>query len=176
MDKIFESHIYKYSIDNYEKINEGLISEIYDLRKNNPQGVRKSNYGGGWHSDISNSKFTELSKIISKLFSEKVMNLNMDLNVSDIWANINPKGAANKPHNHDGSYFSGVYYIKVPENSGNLVFLNPFFYKYFLLDNLKENFYHQKILMELERYQKRYWSPGRSIEYKPKEGDAYFFI
>jgi len=42
-----------------------------------------------------------------------------------MWANINPPGALNRPHLHPNSHFSGVYYIKAPKNSGQIVFNEP---------------------------------------------------
>lgn len=39
----------------------------------------------------------------------------------NIWLNINYPGSYNSPHIHQGDR-SGVYYVKVPEGSGDLVF------------------------------------------------------
>ena len=39
-----------------------------------------------------------------------------------IWANINNKEDYNISHTHPYSHYSGVYYVKVPKNSGNLYF------------------------------------------------------
>ena len=45
--------------------------------------------------------------------------------IGNMWANINPPGALNRPHLHPNSHFSGVYYIKAPKNSGQIVFNEP---------------------------------------------------
>ena len=45
--------------------------------------------------------------------------------IGNMWANINPPGGYNRPHLHPNSHFSGVYYIKAPENSGQIVFNEP---------------------------------------------------
>ena len=39
--------------------------------------------------------------------------------------NINYPGGFNRPHLHPNSLFSGVYYIKAPKNSGNIIFYDP---------------------------------------------------
>lgn len=39
------------------------------------------------------------------------------------WYNINPKYTYNREHAHAFSYMSGVYYVKVPENSGDIYFM-----------------------------------------------------
>ena len=36
--------------------------------------------------------------------------------ISSLWFNINYYGSSNVPHTHRGSIWSGVYYIKTPEN------------------------------------------------------------
>jgi uncharacterized protein (TIGR02466 family) len=45
--------------------------------------------------------------------------------LGNMWANINPPGGSNAPHIHPNSLFSGVYYIKAPKKSGNLVCNDP---------------------------------------------------
>jgi len=45
--------------------------------------------------------------------------------LGNMWANINPPGGYNAPHIHPNSLFSGVYYIKAPKNSGDLVCNEP---------------------------------------------------
>jgi uncharacterized protein (TIGR02466 family) len=42
--------------------------------------------------------------------------------VKDAWINISKPGNYQEYHIHPGSHFSLVYYIKVPENSGRIVF------------------------------------------------------
>ena len=45
------------------------------------------------------------------------------------WVNINPKGSRNYRHHHftlnNRHLFAGVYYVKVPENSGAIIFHDP---------------------------------------------------
>ena len=53
---------------------------------------------------------------------------NWDLSVGTLkiesWANVNPPGSMNRIHTHDRALFSGVYYIHVPPDSGDLLFYN----------------------------------------------------
>ena len=39
--------------------------------------------------------------------------------LGNMWANINYPGSYNKQHMHPNSQWSGVYYVKVPKNSGS---------------------------------------------------------
>ena len=39
-----------------------------------------------------------------------------------MWFNINYTGSSNIKHTHPGSALSGVFYINIPDNSGNITF------------------------------------------------------
>lgn len=47
------------------------------------------------------------------------------LAVESMWININPPFSYNNFHTHTNSYVSGVFYVDVPENSGNIEFKHP---------------------------------------------------
>ena len=42
-----------------------------------------------------------------------------------MWANINRPGGYNRPHLHPNALFSGVYWVKTPLKSGNLMLYEP---------------------------------------------------
>ena len=65
------------------------------------------------------NQFTQTSKYID-LKDEYCLSL------KEIWVNINYPGSYNLSHTHPLSSISGVFYIKVPENSGGIVFQNLF--------------------------------------------------
>lgn len=50
---------------------------------------------------------------------------NLNLYIEEIWVNIAKKGAYQEIHHHEDSFFSGILYIDVTNESGNLQFLNP---------------------------------------------------
>jgi uncharacterized protein (TIGR02466 family) len=50
---------------------------------------------------------------------------NLNHEIIDAWININKHKDFNNTHKHIGSTFSGIYYVKVPENSGVIEFTNP---------------------------------------------------
>ena len=45
--------------------------------------------------------------------------------LGNMWANINPPGGMNRAHQHPNSLWSGVYYIKAPNKSGDLKIDDP---------------------------------------------------
>ena len=159
MDKIFPQHIYKFEVPNYKEINKDIISEIHKLYQEDPMGVQMTN-SGGWHSENQKPKFEELSQIISNCFSKFILNLDDNINIGEIWANVNYPNSSNISHNHGArTYMSGVYYVKVSKNCGNLYFLNPN-----TTSVMKR--YPEIFVEEIKNYE---------IEYEPKEGDLYFF-
>ncbi|HEY9908273.1 MAG TPA: TIGR02466 family protein, partial [Thermosynechococcaceae cyanobacterium] len=44
---------------------------------------------------------------------------------ANCWANISPKYASNKIHDHANCLLSGVFYIKTPKDCGNIMFYDP---------------------------------------------------
>ncbi len=93
------------------------------------KGVIKTNVNG-WHSTTNMHTKPEYKPLVDELFRMvyQVFNeefLDGEPKLGNMWANINPPGGYNKPHIHPNSLFSGVYYIKAPENSGNLVCNDP---------------------------------------------------
>ena len=107
-----------------------LVNYAYEL-KNKSEGRVVSNLSG-WQSDdldINLPVFQELKTVINTFAQglHEHIDLKKDTKsvLDNMWFNINPKGGSNRPHTHPGSVFSGVFYLKVPENSGKINFVNP---------------------------------------------------
>ena len=102
--------------------NEKLIEEIKKF-KNKTKTVEISNIGGYQGKDFIstylNHKIAEqIPRIESKPLSKyKIYS----------WVNINNKNNYNARHSHINTkiFLSGVYYVKIPENSGNIKFYDP---------------------------------------------------
>ena len=130
----FAHPVFKYKLEDYSNHNKLLIEYINQLKKEDPNGQKKSNLGG-WHSpffDLNNNssvgyKFlATLQPYIIDVFksygwvfdSKKVM-------YSGMWAIINKKGDSNNEHIHPNSNLSAAYYVKAPEDCGEFVVNNP---------------------------------------------------
>ena len=105
-----------------------LAQNITQWSKKDP-GVTKTNVNG-WHSQTNmNTKpeykplVDELFRMVHQVFKEEFLDERPAL--GNMWANINPPGGYNKAHVHPNAVFSGVYYVKVPPNSGRLVCQDP---------------------------------------------------
>ena len=127
---LFPTAVYFKDIPNAKELNKYLFKEIKKWRKADPEGEKKTNSGFGWHSKTDMDKRKEYKPLIDELF-KMAYECNKDygiigkLGLGNMWANINPTYSYNKTHTHPNSMWSGVYYIKVPKNSGKLFLEDP---------------------------------------------------
>ena len=166
---ITESHfptpVYIQEIPNAIELNHYLEKNILQWQKQDPKGVNKTNVNG-WHSETNMNKRSEYNPLTKELFNMqfeifKKEYLTDKPVLGNMWANINYPGGFNRPHLHPNSLFSGVYWIKAPEKSGDLMLYEPRPGVHTTMPNLKEG----KLPPEL-------W---REIHYKPQAGVAIMF-
>ena len=108
--------------------NQLFANEIVEWSKQDP-GLKKTNRNG-WHSPTDMHNMPVFKPLVQELFH--MMNdvwkeewLDREPMLGNMWANINPKGAYNAPHIHPNSLFSGVYYVKAPNECGKLSCIDP---------------------------------------------------
>ena len=129
---LFPTPVWTINLDNYNKINEQMYSYIKSNQTNDEIGISKSNVKG-WHSKDFNLSEKDPQNFITFILPaiEKVMNdMGWDkekqtAKISNMWAIINTGGAANLRHQHGNSTISGAYYVKAPNNCGDIVFYDP---------------------------------------------------
>ena len=102
-----------------------LNKELYPSRHSSNQGGYQSN-----NIDVSlYPNILALSKQIDKgllvAASQLSIKSNIDLNIVNIWININSTGNYNSCHIHGDALLSGVYYVKSPDLNQSIVFQNP---------------------------------------------------
>lgn len=123
-----------------EKIDlDTLITYAYFLKEKMPS-YNISNRGG-WQSQklvIGESEslkelFNTIDILVQGICETKSL---PKLSLINSWFNLNPKGAYHEIHDHKNSIISGVFYIKVPEDSGNINFYRSDSAEYFLPDNI----------------------------------------
>ena len=104
--------------------NEDMESWVLG-QVNSTKTVVKSNRGG-WQSELQKPDGI-LEPLVNKIKDIcKNINLNIqELVVPQLWVNLNKKGDWNTIHQHGNYHLSGVYYVKVPKNCGQLVFRDP---------------------------------------------------
>jgi uncharacterized protein (TIGR02466 family) len=124
----------------FERLNKRLVGEIAKRRRTE-KGIGRSNRYG-WHSatdlfDRTEPAHAELAKEIKAIVAACTAKLVPDLPRDLIpgfegWVNVNPAHAMNAPHDHPGAFWSGVYYVNVPDSpdsedklSGAIEFIDP---------------------------------------------------
>ena len=126
-----------------------MIKRILDIKNSN------QNSNSAWTSDINGEQFLLRNKFFRKLYKEigtkvkeyaSTLNINLemiDFYMQRSWATVCDKDEYLNPHKHWQSNISFAYYLKKPQNSGNIVFSfnenpNEIADKLFSIDKLKK--------------------------------------
>jgi len=96
---------------------------------NQDKGVIRTNIKG-WHSTTDMHERPEFKRLANALYeAQKKIYIEEHLEsepvLGNMWANVNPPGGMNRAHQHPNSLWSGVYYIKAEEKSGQLKIDDP---------------------------------------------------
>jgi uncharacterized protein (TIGR02466 family) len=124
--------------------NKELKSWAY-LRKKDDAGRKISNYNGYQSSDLHAGDNQQIDNLITYLNKEmyactKQVGL-PELEIYNIWLNINPPGSYNELHNHQDSVLSGVYYVESNPQQGNIQFERSDNADYHLPANVEKDTY-----------------------------------
>lgn len=168
IDHAFAAPLTYIKVRDYNKLNDLLKKECYDWKKS-IIGNHKSNKGGWQSPETLLQKKTEGFKWFTELIPHSAalavtkINPKIDINnytyKANAWVNINPKGGYNAIHHHGKFHFSGVYYVKVPEQdkkNSYIEFINS------------RNDYNISKDIECSAF-------ATSIKVTPKEGHIIFF-
>ena len=160
----FPTSVYIKDLPNAVELNRYLEKKIVQWSRQD-KGVSKTN-AGGWHSKTDMNLKEEYNVLTKELFAMqdeiyKKEYLTMKPVCGNMWANINGPGNFNRPHLHPNALFSGVYWIKAPEKSGNLMVYDPRPGAHTIMPNRKEG----KLPSQL-------W---REVHYKPIAGRCIMF-
>lgn len=123
--EIFPEFVYDNILD---VDNESILSYCLSWREHSPG--RKISNVGGWQShniqdeDLAETPLRMLSQVMKSVFYDVFEEAGYKTDGKqiylDAWININGRGHYNDIHVHHNSMLSAVYYVKVPEYSGNL--------------------------------------------------------
>ena len=151
--------------DFYRYIRDDLIDWIYKYQST-AETVHLTNRGG-WQSPsdfYQQETFSEFKSYILNNAFQSLTHYNRRFELSNMWININKKGNYNTAHNHPGCIMSGVFWVKAPENCGNLRFLSPHsFAECFLLQSFQDDDVRKKV------------NYSESMDFMPKDGVMILF-
>lgn len=129
--QIFSTPVWESPLPNFKEQQDGFLKAASDFREKNPEGVKKSNLGGGYQSPMNltnDPAFAPLFEFICQMGMKAAFDLqfvNVDTYVTAAWVNFNDsRSCVNYDHVHSDT-FSGVFYLQTPEKSGKLVINNP---------------------------------------------------
>ena len=148
--------------DSQKPVLSEMKDYILNIKNEEPDGVKKTNYGG-WQSKTY-SEFPETFNLFTDKLNATIKNCAKQIGVPELslknyWSNINTFGDYNTLHNHRGSILSGVFYVDVPdENMGSINFFRQDDIQYFL--------------PPLENYNN---FTGEKATYKPESGKVLIF-
>ena len=160
----FPTIIYIKDLPNALQLNQYLEQKIIQWSQQD-KGEQKTN-AGGWHSKTDMNKKEEYNPLTKELFNMQdeiyqKEHLSLKPVLGNMWANINYPGCFNRPHIHPNSLFSGVYFIKTPQKSGNLMVYDPRPGVQMAMPNRKEG-----------QLPSQLW---REVHYEPRAGTAIMF-
>jgi len=130
----FATQIYFFDFPDAKKFNQHLKRNIRKWRKNDAEGIVRSNMKslGSWHSPVDMKTRPEYAEFCRRVIDiadtiDKDVGYRTDSIpvIDNMWANISPRYGFNRQHNHPGSLWSGVYYVHAPKDSGRLYFRDP---------------------------------------------------
>tara|TARA_B100000963_G_C22547182_1_gene634966 strand:+ start:38 stop:631 length:594 start_codon:yes stop_codon:yes gene_type:complete len=129
---LFPTPVWTIQLENFNEVNKEMYNFIKGSQIKDQKGIKKSN-NKGWHSKDFNMKEIEpqnFIKNISPSIEKVITDMNWDkenqsIKISNMWAIINTGGSTNSKHQHGNSTLSGAYYVRAPENCGDIVFYDP---------------------------------------------------
>ena len=116
--------VWKWMIEDISAL-EALIPVLYKLKEEVPDGNQRSNFGG-WQSpdDLHlRPEFKEFTQMLLNIAEVQIHNHPWEC--IGLWAGINPPGAGNNVHMHDGVLSGTVWLQCDSEKSGGLIFVDP---------------------------------------------------
>ena len=133
-DYFFPTPVYYTDLAQADALNARLVEDVRAWRERDPGGTFRSNVPqlGGWHSATDmhlRAEFTdlvhEIFELIHGVFSDQGYDDAYEPVCDSMWANVNPPGAFNRHHTHPHALWSGVYYVRTPDDCGLLCLTDP---------------------------------------------------
>ena len=148
------------------KINDKIINDLKSLP------IERVHIDNGYNSlekyVLNQKPFILLKNSILEnlnIYLYKIIKIKKNINfkLMNSWVNVHKKGDWAQEHEHSNSYISGIVYLDVFGNSGNLIFKK---------ENNWTNIFPKVPLIDFEEYNE---TNSTTWTYVPKNGDIYLF-
>ena len=107
---------------------DSSLSEIYKTRDEKPESDGFSNVDG-WQKLMNGRDQLQNLKVLIYQKALEYCNMHEKVNAlefTSFFANVNGPGASNCMHHHNFGEISGVFWLKAPRKSGDLIIMNPY--------------------------------------------------
>ncbi len=141
---LFPTALFVFDLKAHSALNAQLLALIYHLRSLDAGDTTSRSNVLGWHSRGNLFDLQEVQPfkaLVDGAIATAASQMGYDqvpITAANCWANINPKYASNKIHDHANCLFSGVYYVQTPPESGVLMFYDPRTAKTFYKPNVPQ--------------------------------------
>ena len=129
--QVFSTPLWESPLPDFGSHKEKFLDAVKTFRTNNPEGIQRSNLGGGYQSPMNLTNESDLAllfEFVCQVGLKAAFDLqfvNVDVYITAAWVNFNDtRSAVNYDHVHQDT-FSGVFYLQIPKKSGKLVINNP---------------------------------------------------
>jgi len=171
IDLHWATPIFISKLEEMKDYNNNFKKIVKELIKNS--NCKKSNVGG-WQSDLQDINSPHLCYLTDKIKKEcfKINKNIKNVDIVQLWININKKNNWNVIHQHGYNHISGTYYVEVPIDSGNIVFrdprpsaiANPFFRNCFDRGDLRSYVPEESLLLLFPSFLDHFVEPNMSEE------------
>ena len=103
---------------------KSVLEEVYEIQKTHESKTVSNE--GGYHSPIfDGTEFSDLADVVEEFTNDILDRKDLEVSVKEMqyWCNINKGNNYNVMHSHGRADLIGIYYVKVPPDSGELVVL-----------------------------------------------------
>ncbi len=108
-------------------IEDDVLAKLDEMRR----GAGEPAPGRGWQSEKDLHHLDEFRGLVACIHdaAESVLDFlkigDGAFEITGLWANTNPKGAAHPVHSHPNNFLSGVYYVRTHEGADTVNFHDP---------------------------------------------------
>ena len=112
----------------------GMLKDAIDgMRQKDPVGRQISNAYTGWQSNDGCERhptFVKLMRVLKDILNNEIAGFHgidrgkVQIDIVNCWANVNDHLAWNRPHLHNGCWYSGAFYIHAEGDEGQFLAIN----------------------------------------------------
>jgi uncharacterized protein (TIGR02466 family) len=129
----FPTAIWRFTVPDPAALNQKLLALADDERRRDPAGIGHRSSVLGWHSKDQLHRRPEMAEFLAILQDNvahvgrayRIDTKQVSLELATCWIIVNGKFASGAVHCHPNAFLSGVYYIDVAENCGDIFFQDP---------------------------------------------------